>query len=229
VTIVRVVPTDSRAWRASPSRIRRLASLASALAVALALGSCGDAPSEPKTHGPVTRTVTAVFRDSLGAPLANAATRWVSPVRSDGTIELRDGQTDAAGADAQTLWNGVWFVVASSGPLVAGAEAVVAGAERAESDTQQVDLVAHTASIVTGTATLAGRTDHSGTVASAHFPGLDVTGPDGVWSLGYVPLGRWTISLEHAVYKSGLATVAVTTPGSSLVAPTVRLDSDPLP
>lgn len=227
--MVRDVPTDSRARSASPSRIRRLAGPAFALAAALALASCGDSPSGPKTHGPVTRTVTAVFRDSLGKPLSYAVTRWVSPVRSDGTIELRDGQTDAAGADAQPLWSGVWYVVANSGPLVAGAEAVIAGAERAESDTQEVDLVGHTASVVSGTATLAGRTDHSGTVASAHFPGLDVTGPDGVWTLGNVPLGRWTVALDHAGFKSGLATIAVTTPGSSLVAPAVRLDSDSAP
>jgi hypothetical protein len=211
-------------------RSLRLASLP--LALALAAGSCGDSPTAPggaSAHPPVYRSVTAVLRDSLGAPIEGASTRWISPVQANGLVEIRLAETHAGGVDSQLLWDGVWTVVASFGSGASGAQFTVAGPERAESDTQQVDLVGHTASSASGTCVIAGRTDHSGTFVSGLFPGVAVTGADGAWSLAGIPLGHWTVTMQHAGYKTGIVSLDVTAPGSAIAAPTVRLDSDPLP
>lgn len=217
-----------------PSPRRALAALVPCLALALALGACAKSPTEPEVMPRVRRTVTVVLTDSLGAPLEGANLTWVSLTDSAGIAEIRTASTDADGENAQLLHEGGWMVGASAagtGPRsrAAGASLVVAGAYRAATDTQLVRLVAHTSAIASGTCTLAGRTDHSGTLVNAWLPFLAATGSDGHWSIEGLPIGRWELVFEHFGFKVGSATAVVTTPGQNVTVPAVQLVSDPLP
>jgi hypothetical protein len=212
------------------TRVRSHRPLAAAVLLAgvFALPSCGTDPSEPVPRPTVHRTVTAVVRDSLGAPVADAVVSWTAGFDSAGLIETRFDFSDVDGASMQVIAEGPWLVTADSpsGP-VAGAGFQVSGPERAAVDTQLVALVLHTGSRVTGLATLAGRTDHHGILVSGEAGGLSVTDSTGAWSLDGVPLGRWTFTMFKLGFRLGIAQVTVTAPGSSLAAPAVQLVSDP--
>jgi len=214
------------------SRDRRSAPSVRATLAVLALGalaSCGKSPTEPPPRAVVHRTVTVVVADSLGAPAVNAAVVWVARFDSAGVNETRFSPTDDEGADLQVLAEGPWVVsVAAALPArVAGASFVVSGAARAAADTQVVRLVLHTGSRVTGSATLAGRTEHSGTIVSSETGAFAVTDSSGAWALGDVPLGRWPLTMFHFGFALGTAEAVVTTPGSTVVAPAVHLISSP--
>lgn len=202
--------------------------------VAFALGACSKSPTEPAPKPSAHRTVTAVVTDSLGAPIDGASLTWVSLTDSAGLLELRTASTDADGENLQVLREGGWIVGATtsgSGPRLraAGASFVVAGDWRAAADTQVVRLVVHTSAIASGTCTLAGRVDHSGTLVSGWLPLVAATDADGHWALEGLPLGRWELTFEHFGFKLGIATVTVTTPGQNVAAPALQLLSDPLP
>lgn len=214
----------SRNRRSSPPVLAALAVLALG-----ALASCSESPTEPPPRTVVHRTVTVVVRDSLGTPAENAAVLWVARFDSAGVSETRFSMTDNEGADLQVLAEGPWVVsvAAAPGSRVAGASFVVSGAARAAADTQVVRLVLHTGSRVTGSATLAGRTEHSGTIVSSETGGFAVTDSTGAWAMDGVPLGRWPLTMFHFGFALGTSEAVVTTPGSTVVAPAVNMISSP--
>lgn len=209
-----------------PGKLR--AALAATLAVALAAGSCSKSPTEPEPPVTMHRTVTVLVRDSLGAPAAGAAVWWVARFDSADIGETRVATTDDEGADLQVLAEGPW-VVTASGPAgrVAGASFLVAGEGRAAADTQLVRLVLHTGSRITGVATLAGRTEHSGTLVSSEVVAFAVTDSAGAWAMDGMPLGRWPLTAFHFGFARGLTEAVVTTPGSVVAVPPVSLISSP--
>jgi hypothetical protein len=209
-------------------RFARLALATACAAGVLALASCSDSPTEPEPTPVVHRTVTVVVRDSLGAPAANAAVIWVALFDSAGLAETRFGNSDAEGEDLQVLAEGPWLVTAAAmPPRVAGGSFVVSGAGRAAADTQVVRIVLHTGSRASGVTTLAGRSEHSGTVVSSEAGAVAVTDSTGAWTIGDLPLGRWTLSMYHFGFQLGSAQAIVTTPGSQVVVPAVSLVSSP--
>lgn len=202
------------------------------LAGALALPSCGTSPTEPAPRPTVHRTVTAVVRDSLGNPSTYADVYWTSDFDSAGFIRIIPASADENAEDPQVLAEGPWLVTASRTPYtgkVAGASFFVSGPQRAPVDTQVVTLTLHTASRVSGTATLAGRADHSGILVSCSgsYSQVGTTDVAGMWTLDKLPLGRWTVTMYKLGFKLGIAQVQVVTPGSALTVPAVRLISDP--
>lgn len=210
-------------------RFARLALATACASAALALASCSDSPTEPEPRPVVHRTVTVVVRDSLGAPAANAALVWVAQFDSAGIAETRFGLADAEGADLQVLAEGPWIVTAAAAmpPRVAGGSFVVSGAGRAAADTQVVRIVLHTGSRATGVTTLAGRGEHSGTLVSTEAGAFAFTDSTGAWTIGDLPLGRWTVSMYHFGFQVGSGEAVVTTPGSHVVVPAVNLVSSP--
>lgn len=213
-----------------PNRRRRRSVLAAACAAGLvALASCAESPVTPPPQPAAHRTVTVVVTDSLGAPVPNAADFWIAEFDSAGVAETRLAPTDVEGADLQVLAEGPWLVTTAAAPpsRVAGSSFVVHGAERALADTQVVRLVLHTGSRASGMATLAGRSEHSGTLVSAATGGFAVTDSTGAWTMDGLPLGRWTLTMFHFGFRLGIAQAVVTVPGSAVAVPTVRLISDP--
>ena len=217
-----------------PRFLRSLARASLVAAAALALASCSESPTAPGSPAsttvsiPVYRTVTVVLRDSLGAPLAGAETRWMSdfvfaPPRGVGLHTYRVGTTDAAGQVGFSLWEGAWYVVATHGAHVAGASFTIPGPERPASDTLVVNLVAHTPSRITGAVVLAGRKEQSGTLVGGEMPESVPTAADGSWSAGGLPPGRWPFLIWHPGFEFRVVYVHVVTPGSAVVAPVARL------
>jgi hypothetical protein len=213
-----------------PSRRRRtaLAFAGALLAGSLALVSCAnDSPTEPAPKVTVHRTVTAVLRDSLGQPVAGASLVWTAQFDSAGLVEVRYATTDADGENLQVLAQGGWIVTTTPGPQAAGASLIVSGDERAPADTQLVRLTTHAASRLRGKVTLAGRTDHRGTIVSGDVGGLAVTDSTGAWAMDGVPLGRWTLWTSQHGFESAVFQVLVITPGSLVIAPPVTVVSEP--
>ena len=207
---------------------RRALAVASALIAGLfALASCSESPTEPAPTVTVHRTVTAVLRDSLGDPITPASLVWTAQFDSAGLVEVRFASTDANGENRQVLSQGGWIVTTAPGPRAAGASLVVAGAERAAADTQVVLLTMHAASRMRGTVTLAGRTDHRGTIVTGDAGGITLTDSTGAWQLDGVPLGRWTMWTEHHGFQTAVFQVVVVTPGSVVIAPPVTVISEP--
>jgi len=207
---------------------RSIRAAAVVLAAALAAGSCGRSPTAPEPPVTVHRTVTVVVRDSLGAPASNAAVSWIARFDSADTGETRSSVTDAEGADLQVLAEGPW-VVTADGQLgrVAGASFVVADERRAAADTQVVRIELHTGSWITGKATLAGRSEHSGTLVSCEAGAFAVTDSTGAWALDGIPLGHWPLTMFHFGFAVGATEAVVTTPGSVVAAPPVSMISSP--
>ena len=210
---------------------RRFARFALATACAagvLALASCSDSPTEPEPQPVVHRTVTVVVRDSLGAPAPNAALMWVAQFDSAGIAETRFSISDAEGTDLQVLAEGPWLVTAAAmSSRVAGGSFVVSGVGRAAADTQVVRIVLHTGSRASGVATLAGRSEHSGTLVSSQAGAFALTDSTGAWTISDLPLGRWTLTMFHFGFKVGVAQAVVTVPGSAVTVPTATMTSDP--
>lgn len=206
---------------------RRIAALALAGAALAAVPSCSKSPTEPEPRPVVHRTVTAVLRDSLGNPLPSETLVWTSQFAVDGLITIFEASTDAEGECAVVLAEGGWCVATRPGPHSAGGSLVVSGPGRAASDTQLVRLIRHTSSRVTGTITLAGRVDHSGTIVTPECGGLAVTDPSGTWIIDGLPLGRWQVNAYQLGFRPAVAIALVTTPGSVVSVPAVQLLSDP--
>lgn len=209
-----------------------LARAAVLLAGVLWLPACGVTPTEPTPPATVHRTVTAVVSDSLGGPSAYGLFVWTALFDSAGVTTTIVAGGDGAGENLQVLTEGPWLVYAQRVPhtgQVAGASFAVSGPQRALADTQVVELALHTASRVSGTATLAGRSDHSGILVScagAPFLGA-TTDATGAWSIDGLPLGRWTLRMEKLGFKVGMQGAVVASPGSNLTLPPIRLISDP--
>jgi hypothetical protein len=202
----------------------------SLLAGLVALASCGPSPTEPVTRARVHRSVTAAVRDSTGVPAAGIPIRWIAQFDSAGLVDIRVDESDEAGESVQRLADGGWLVTAgpaAGGSRVAGASLVVAGPERAATDTQVVRLVLHTSSRATGTVTLAGRADHSGTIVATEAGALAVTDADGAWTLEGLPLGHWTVTMSHPGFRLGIVPLTIGVPGSSVPVPPVSLVSEP--
>lgn len=203
-------------------------SLAVACAVLASAASCSDSPVEPEPAPTVHRSVTVVLTDTLGAPATGASTLWVAGFDSAGVAESRSGTTDAGGAELQVLAAGPWFVTAAAAPpFVAGASFTVSGAERALADTQVVRMVLVRGSRASGVATLAGRSEHGGTLVASEAGAVTVTDSTGAWALDGLPPGRWAVTMFHLGFRLGLLQVTVTSPGSSVATPPVVLVSDP--
>jgi hypothetical protein len=201
---------------------------AAALALAVAMASCGRSPTEPVPPVTMHRTVTVLVRDSLGAPAADAGVFWVARFDSADIGETRFSRSDDDGVALQVLAEGPWVVtVTASSARVAGASFVVAGEWRAAADTQVVRLVLHAASRLTGSATLAGRGEHSGTLVSSEAGVVAVTDSTGAWAMDGIPLGRWPLTMFHFGFAKGLTEAVVTIPGSVVVAPPVSMISSP--
>jgi hypothetical protein len=197
-----------------------------AAAMATSLFGCFARTSAPRPTVGIHRTVTAIVRDSLGAPQANVDVHWFGELDSAGTVDVRTGLTDAAGKAVEVLGEGRWRILAgpSSDSFVAGATFDVPGASRAAADTELVQLDLHTSSIVHGTVTLAGTTHYNGTIVAVDFF-LPVTTTDstGAYVIDDMPLGTWPLILEHFGYALDTLTIAATTPGSDLPQPAVQL------
>jgi hypothetical protein len=193
----------------------------------LLLLACNRSPSAPEAHATVHRTVTAVVRDAGGAPVEGARLTWTALFDSAGLVDRRVTESDTDGESRQVLAEGGWRIGASLGSRAAGASLVVPGMARALADTQVVRLTLRDASRLTGIVTLAGRTDHSGTIVSAETGAFAVTNAAGAWTISGVPLGRWTVTAHHPSFQTGLALVTVTTPGSVVSVPAMLLVSSP--
>ncbi len=201
-----------------------------AMATAVLAASCSRSPTAPRPVATVRRSVAVLVADSLGAPAVGVPVTWISQFDSAGTAILLGGATGSDGVAEAVLAEGGWIVATGAGSpfaLVAGASFIVAGSVRAPADTQLVRLVLHTGSRLAGVVTLAGMPDHRGTVVFGTFVGLAETDSTGAWAMDGVPLGRWLVTAYHPAFQEGIVTVAVTTPGSNVTAPSMTLRSEP--
>ncbi len=186
---------------------------------AAANASCGHDPATRFVPAPVERATTVIVHDALGAAVAGAT---VFAVRLDEIETLVALETDAAGAAHFTLVEGRWAVstrvAAGSGPAqVAGSTGRVPGNVPGVPDTVLFRLVLATESIAIGHTTLAGRTDHSGTIVSAvELPALASTDTTGAWTLAGLPPGVWTGIATHFGWRTAVFDLVVPAPDDTI-------------
>ena len=208
-------PPISALSAARSSPLARLVFAVSAVAIA----GCGHDPATRFAPAPVERATTVIVRDALAAPVANAT---VFAVRLDEIETLVAGATDAAGAAHFTLAEGRWAVstrVARGAGLaqVAGSTGRVPGAVPGVADTVLFRLVLATESVAMGHSTLAGRTDHSGTIVSAvELPALASTDATGAWTLASLPPGVWTGIATHFGFRTAVFDLVVPAPNDTV-------------
>lgn len=196
---------------------RRMASVA---ALAVLASSCAETPTSPTLAQFLRRSTAVVVRDSLGSPADGAAVQVVAEFDSAGIVPVALATTNADGVAMLVLAEGTWGVHArTNASTVAGATFTVPGKTRAKLDTVVVRLTLHTASVARGRALLPFGTNHKGTtVGCPPGPSISETDSSGVYVLDQLPLGHWTITMNHPGYLLGLAEIDVTTPGATVTA-----------
>ncbi len=203
---------------------------AAALCALLLAGACSTHPTAP-TRTPaatVHRTVTALITNSLGAPVPDVLVTWISRFDSAGSATVLVGISDDDGESRVVLAEGGWIVTTGLvGTSVAGSSLLVAGASRAAADTQLVRLALQAASHVSGQVTLAGRTEHGGTIVFAGIGEPVSTSGSGAWSMDGVPPGTWPFTASHLGFREGISQFTVPRPGSDVRAPSLTLPSEP--
>ena len=214
--------------------LRRLALVCSALAMlGLTAGGCARKTTAPVPAPALTRTVSVVLTDSLGAPVAGEQVGALGLFLISGTVTTTFATTDGAGVARFLLEEGPWSVAVE--PLtvaapparrqVAASTFVVPGATRPRTDTLVVHLVLATASSASGTATLAGANRHDGSIVSTFECLYSVATTDslGSWRLDDLSPGTWTVTAMHIGYPMAFQTVTVHAPGSDVVVPAMQL------
>jgi hypothetical protein len=200
---------------------------------AVVASSCSEAPTGPLFTRTVHRTTAIVVQDSLGAPAGGAAVRLVAEFDSAGIAPVVLATSDAAGVASVVLAQGAWGVhgLASGGdPKVAGATFTVPGLARPEIDTIVVRITLHTPSVARGRVLLGSGTNHAGTIVGCPpAPPVAVTDASGEYVLDLLPLGRWTITMHHADFQLGLASIDITTAADTLEVADVQLSPGPVP
>jgi hypothetical protein len=208
----------------SAARARSLVRAALALLLP-ALSGCSAESKGGITPAPVTRATAVAVHDALDTPVTSAT---VFAVRVDVLATVVASPTDALGIAHFTLGAGRWAVSArigggSSPAQVAGSTGFVTASATGAPDTVLFRLQLATESFVTGHCTLAGRTDHSGTIVSAlELPTLASTNASGAWTLAGLPPGVWTGYATHLGYAPAVFDLIVPAPDDTLaIAPIV--------
>ena len=201
-----------------------------------ALGSCVVSSCSPESRavigsGTPTAPVAAVVTTATGDPVSGIV---VSAVRLDAAGETVD-LTDSLGIAAFDLEDGRWCLSAR-GPAapaprqVAGSTGRVGGRPPGSPDTVLYRLQLADEAVASGSATLAGRGDHSGTtVALAGLAATVTTGPSGAWEFTGLPPGVWTALVEHAGFQSAAFDLIVPAPGDTVSRVEWTLQPTPLP
>jgi hypothetical protein len=191
------------------------------------LVACAETETPTSPQPPLHRTVGLVVRDSLGAPITGASVVLVADLDSAGIARVVRATTNTLGLVSVVLGEGSWgahALRAGGIPRAAGATFFVPGDTRPAADTLMVNLTIHTASAARGVVTLTGRGDHSGTVVAcppAEPPA--VTDSTGAFSLGLLPLGRWTLTMYHPGFAFRVAPVTIPAPGDTVAVPAAAL------
>lgn len=193
----------------------------------------GCSPESRAVIGPGTPTapVAAVVTTATGDPVSGIV---VSAVRLDAAGETVD-LTDSLGIAAFDLEDGRWCLSARgpAGPAprqVAGSTGRVGGRPPGSPDTVLYRLQLAAEAVASGSATLAGRGDHSGTtVALAGLAATVTTGPSGAWEFTGLPPGVWTVLVEHAGFQSAAFDLIVPAPGDTVSRVEWTLQPTPLP
>jgi len=194
-----------------PPRFVRPARAAVAM-LAVALAGCGHDPATRFAPAPIVRSTAVSVRDTLDAPVEGAS---VFARRLD-VFDLVLGVTDSAGVARFTLAEGRWAVYThplnSSSVLqrVAGGTGRVPSATAGVSDTVLFRLRLAIQSVATGRFTLAGRSDHSGTIVIAEeLPLTATTNAAGDWELDGLPPGVWTGTADQFGFRTAVFDVPV--------------------
>jgi hypothetical protein len=208
----------------SAARTRSLVRAALALLLP-ALGGCSTESKGGITPAPVMRAVAVAVHDANDAPVASAT---VFAVRLDVLATVTAAPTDTLGIAHFTLGPGRWAVStridgASTPAQVAGSTGFVTAPASGVPDTVLFRLQLATESLATGHCTLAGGTDHSGTILSAlELPALASTDPSGAWTLAGLPPGVWTGYATHLGYAPAVFDLVVPAPDDTFaIAPIV--------
>ena len=202
----------------------------------LGFGVIAAAGCTPESHAligpvPALKPVTVVVTTATGSPAAGLT---VTAIRLD-SIDAAAALTDVSGVAAFDLDDGRWCVSVRSGSppgsrQVAGATGRVGGRPPGAPDTVRFLLQLASESVAFGSATLSGRTDHSGTVvAVVELPETFTTAAGGGWELHGLPPGVWTGFALHAGFQTSVFDLVIPAPADTLVRVDVTLSPAPAP